>query len=276
MESAEPANLDAIKQEAAAILERDALNHLDSATVSRRLAGLRDAEVLSQGEIVRRVEELYGIALPRDRVGGLLVTRNDEALSRVALLEPTDSEVVGLHTALHEGIHLLGPDSYIGVDPMWGRYRRESLGPISKTFYLKEDRLEPGELPDEGERVFWESATDHLAAEKCYEKYGFDGVEEALASHGIGFIQRHWIEFLIDKYPDSEGLKRMMKKALYVGDDGEFFEALRNCSDNQGVAFYYVLTDLMKQGEERLNSGDLEGYYTALDTWMRVISEQFG
>lgn len=276
MEDLSGLDIDTLREEAVTGLLEDSGPYLPHAVADKRLDVLRNAKVLAQRGIAEEVSKVTGINLPEDKVGGLVLVDGEDKLGRRALLERVDSPVLAYHTAVHEGIHLLGPDSVKGVDVLDRNYVRSSLGPKWTTFYLDDDgKIDDIELMEAGDKIFWEAATDFVAAQKSGERFGKEVADEELNKHGLGFVQRYWIEFLIENHPNSEEFLGTLKKALYTGEEIDFWKALGGRLENPHVAFYHTLAAYMREGEMALDEGRYEDYDAALDKWIAAIKYHF-
>lgn len=276
MEIPLPLDIDAIKQEAADDLLADAVDFLDRQTANSRLQSLRNAQVLKPEELANAVEKATGLHLPQDQVGGIIIPDGPDMLGKRVLLEETDSGVEAYHTAVHEGIHLLGPDSVASNDIIRGRVVSRSLGPMSTVWHLdKEGKVIYTTAINEDEKLFWEAATDLVAAEKTATKFGQEETDILVTEKGLGFIQRYWLKYLTNQHPNPSELLSAMKKALYQGDILDFYRILGGRLDGPYVPFYHTLVGIMQEGENALKNGDGQAYSIAFDKWTQVITGHF-
>ena len=276
MENQQPLDIEALKEEAITALMEDCEPFLEPGVANKRLEGLRNAKVLGPAQLVEEVERATGLKLPEDKVGGIIVFDGDDKLGRRALLGEVDSPLVAYHTAVHEGIHLLGPDSRRGADVFEREYISKSLGPRWTTLYLNEEGevVETQPIRHE-EKLFWEAVTDFVAAKKTSEKFGSEETDRELIAEGKGFLQRYWIEFLVKAHPNPDELLKTLKQALYQGSEIEFLRVLGGRLDNPHVPLYYTLAAYMKEGDDAIEEGRSEDYNTALEKWMTAIRNHF-
>lgn len=276
MEHQQTLDIEALKEEAVAALIQDCEPFLEQEVASKRLDGLRKAKVLNSTQLVEEVERATGLKLPEDKVGGIIIFDGDDQLGRRAVLEDVESPLVAYHTAVHEGVHLLGPDSRKGTDIHERKYILKSLGPKWTTLYLNEEGKVVDTQPiQHEEKLFWEAVTDFVAAKKTSEKFGSEETDRELIDEGKGFIQRYWIDFLVKSHPNPDELLKTLKQALYQGSEIEFLRVLGGRLDNPHVPFYHTLAAYMKEGDDALEEGRSADYNAALEKWMTAIRYHF-
>jgi len=268
--------MEGLRDDAVADLLEEAGPYLPLEVASRRLDGLRNAEILEQPELVERILTTTGLKPEEDTAGGVIMPTGEDKLGKVALLENNPDPIIAYHNTVHEGVHLLGPDSVGGIDFIGRKFFRKSLGPVWSTHYLDDDGkilFSENILPEE--KIFWEAVSDYVAAQKTAKKFGKDVVDQKLPEAGAGFTQRYWIELLVNKHPNPQEVEKTMREALYQGNMTEFLRVLGGRLDNPHVPFYHTLSHYMLEGEKALNNKQFPEYHAALDKWMRAIETHF-
>lgn len=238
-------SFEALKEEACRILRPMAEGVLPDDEIDRRLEFLKDSRVVPTEEFNRLGNPNAGHT--SEYAVAYIVSRYDEedGWDRYAVVEenPKRAPVETLKILLHEGVHLLGPRREVGRVVHMMDFETSSMvkgvergfGPIKwwETPDPTDDapyRMRLLDCIDSDDIVtfsgirFWEAATEWVAGEALEREGLTDDDRDKLADSGDGFCEEEIIGHLINSLSDPAEGERLLKVALYEGDDSGFIQ----------------------------------------------------
>ncbi len=241
---------------------------LPSEVLESRLSVLRKTVFVTRQELDRMGEENP----KEDGADGLIRYQVDgHEVRRSAVVLHSASRAETLHTLLHEGSHLMAPESYVAVDYMRDEDEQVYsvyLGPLRHSRFVKTGEVDPLSVDFRHKpaqrALFWEAVTDWLADEALKDILTEKEKEEVSTS---GYLERHYIQYLVDHAPDRPTLVRAVNEAYATGSEDPFRLAMEKLSGTKDDVFYEELLDVLKIGIDR--------WEERIEKWMEVVDTYF-
>ena len=239
---------------------------LEGENLERRLSMIEETRFFSPEEFASRVEEHPEEA---DADGIMHMEVVGREVRRFAIVkEGTRAET--LHTLLHEGTHLMAPESHVVTD-----YMREADDQVHSVYLgaLRYDRvIKTGEVDPlsvrfdrvQARHLFWESITDWHADELLRDELSETERDEIATG---GYIERHYIEHLINTVLERGAFIEAIRKAYATGSEDPFYWEMQRISGRKDDAFYEELLNVLSMP---LNDDTWE---QRLDAWMATVKK---
>lgn len=236
--------------------------------LNRRLKAIADTRFVSEQDFVRLAEEHPNEA---DADGIMRTEVYGQNVRRYAVVKQSVSRAETLHTFAHEATHLMAPESNRVADPM-----RESedeqvyavyLGPLLHYRFVHSGEVDPISVRFDRpaqRALFWEAVTDWQADDVLRGELSSEEKQEIATG---GYIERHYIAYLIDRAPDRERIIHAIRKAYATGEEDPFIFALRKMTDRQDDALYERLLDVLQM--------DPNDWEARVEKWMGTVNEYF-
>ncbi|MEK7620717.1 MAG: hypothetical protein AAB413_05805 [Patescibacteria group bacterium] len=236
--------------------------------LERRLETISDTQFVSAQDFERLTEQYPNEA---DADGVMRIEVHGQNVRRYAVVKQTASRADTLHTFAHEATHLMAPESNRVADPMREGEDEQVysvyLGPLRHERFVYNGKVDPMSVyfdKPKQRALFWEAVTDWHADEMLGDVLSDDEKKEVETG---GYLERHYISYLIDHAPDREQIIREIRQAYATGEEGTFIFALRELTNRRDDNFYEELLDVLK-----LDPTDWE---TRIDKWMETVNKYF-
>ncbi len=259
-----------MKQLAHRLLREAFVDVLPSEDFDRRLAQLNDTRFVSDEEYNQLVQEHPDEA---DAEGIMRVEVQGKNVRRYAVVRQRASRAENLHTLMHEGTHLMAPESHLVFDPMRDEEDQVYsvyLGAVRADRFVRTGEVDPLSIPwdrPKGRGLFWEAFTDWNALEVLADQLT-PAEQEGLSTSG--YVERHYLAYLVDHVPNRAELVRALREANVQGSEDplrRYFYALTGQNDD---TMYEELLDVLAIPM------DEDNWERRSEAWMAVVDKYVG
>lgn len=240
---------------------------LAAEVLDERIRVIDDTQFLTEEEFAEAARQHPNEA---EADGIMRVEVNQGIVRRYAVVKHT-TRAATLHTLAHEATHLLAPESNVVFNPM-----RENegvqvysvyLGPLWHNRFVVNGEPDPQSIyfdKPAQRALFWEAVTDWNADDVVKDEFDDREKEEVKTS---GYVERHYIAYLVDHAPDRDQMVQALRLGLTSGSEDEFRWALQKITRRADDQLYEDLLDVLGHEE-----ADWEG---RVDLWMQTVNSYF-
>ena len=231
-----------------------------------RLEDVRRMKIVDEVEYERLQTERPNMP---DTDGFIILEKNGDRLDQTPVVKDSESRADKIRTAMHEAVHVMAPTPVLianpGEDPSTWNYS-SYLGAISFERYsntLEVDTLSIIDTKPVQRGLFWEAITDWLTDEMLKDELTDEEKEEVDTG---GYIERHYIHYLVNKVSDRSAFVLAIKKAYTEGNEDQFRWHLHELTGRSDDAMYNELLDVLAMDFKK-------DWEARVDAWMEVVSK---
>ena len=239
---------------------------LDAEELDRRLSELRNCKLVSAKKfekLSKDQQELDGNAFISYQVEG-------EKIHSIPILSPHSEAILLWNTILHEGTHLVAKPPHTIHDWEDNFNYVRYLGPLRFEHNGNTGKLDLSYESSDvttmtAKSLFWEGVTDLNALRHSLPDAKNDRERQVL--YEWGYVEKHYIEYLISKAAEPEKLRTAIKKSYVSGDEQAFIAELGVQFNRDGLEMYQDLLNVLK---EPLSD---ENYERRVEKWKAIVDK---